>query len=120
MADHDRILDLWHGLDRPVDLCRADPDSRGIEGRVRAAIDDDAALRTNLDEVAVRPDSREVLEVCGVVAVSSGVLPERHRHGRKRLRTDEFSLATDVRMTMAVPRLHSHAESAGLKLSASH
>ena len=74
--DHDRVRRSRAGAQRAVDLGRADADAARVERGVAAAVDDHAAVRADLDEVAVRPDAGVLLEV--------GVAVLRRRRGRSR------------------------------------
>ena len=56
-------VDLLEALHDPVDLRGPDPDPVGVQGRIRSAVDDEAAARGPLGEVAVRPDAGEAVEV---------------------------------------------------------
>ena len=58
LADADRLDDLRHLLDLVVDLRRADAHAAGIERRVGAAMDDDAAMLGPFGEIAMAPDIR--------------------------------------------------------------
>ena len=67
LADGERLQHLRHALDLRIDLRRADPHAAGIERRVGAAVDDDAAMLGPFGEIAVRPDAGKALEIGGAV-----------------------------------------------------
>jgi drug/metabolite transporter (DMT)-like permease len=79
-------------LDLAVDLGGADAHAAGVERGVRAAVDDHAAVRGDLAEVAVAPDVVEALEVGGVVLAAVGVVPEADRHHREGLGAHQLAL----------------------------
>ena len=68
LADHEALDHLVELLDLPVDLRGADAHAARIQRRVRAAVDDHAAVRGDLGVVAVAPDAGEALEVGRAVA----------------------------------------------------
>src|SRR5581483_10270736 len=120
LPDHQRLDDLVELLDLPVDLGGADAHPAGVQDRVRAAVDDDAAVLGNLAPVAVAPDVRIALEVGGAVPGAVGVIPEADRHGRERPGADQLALLLRHRLSGVVEHLHRHAEPLGLDLSAPH
>src|SRR5258705_13723269 len=67
LADDDRFLDLRKLLHLPVDLRRADPHTAGIERRVGAAVDDEAAMRGPFGKIAVMPDPLEAREIGALI-----------------------------------------------------
>src|SRR5439155_20200291 len=92
LPDHQRLDDLVELLDLAVDLGGADAHAAGVQHRVGAAMDDDAAVRRDLAPVAVAPDVRVLVEVGGAVLGAIGVIPETDRHRRKGLGADQLSL----------------------------
>ena len=92
LPDHQRLDDLVELLDLAVDLGGADAHAAGVQHRVGAAMDDDAAVRRDLAPVAVAPDVRVLVEVGGTVFGAIGVIPETDRHRGKGLGADQLSL----------------------------
>ena len=92
LPDDETLDDLGQLLDLAVDLRGADAHASRIERRIRAAVKDDAAVRRQLDVVAMAPDAGKALEVAREVLGVAGVVPERHRHRRERRRADELAL----------------------------
>ena len=88
----DALEHLRQLLDLAVDLRRADAHAAGIEHRVRAAIDDDAAMLGQLDIVAMAPDVGEALEIGGAVFLAVGVVPESDRHRGEGRGADQLAL----------------------------
>jgi hypothetical protein len=76
LADAQRLDDLRHLLDLVVDLGGADAHAAGIERRVRAAMDDHAAMRRPFGEVAMAPDIVETLEIGGAIFDAVRIVPE--------------------------------------------
>ena len=74
-----------------IDLGRADAHAAGVERGVGAAVDDHAAVRRPLGEVAMAPDVGEALEIGGAVFRAVGIVPEPHRHRRERLGADQLA-----------------------------
>ncbi len=81
-----------------------------VKRRVRAAVNDHAAVRGPLREVAVAPDIREAVEIGAVIFLPVRVVPEFDRHRRKRLGADEFAALAGNRLAAVVPDFHRHAE----------
>ena len=73
--------------------------------------------RTYIPE-SMAPDAVEVIEVCGAISEAVRVVPERHRHTRKRFRAHQFSRFTDHRIAILVPHFDRHAKSNALQLAA--
>src|SRR2546426_8647278 len=92
LPDHQRLDDLLQLLDLAVDLRGADAHAAGVQHRVGAAMDDDAAARRDLAPVALAPDVRVLGEVRGAVPGAVGVVPEAHRHRGKGPGADQLSL----------------------------
>ena len=87
-------------------------------GRVGAAVEQNAAVRGQLDPVPVAPDVVEPLEVGGVVLVAVFVPPEVDGLGRERLGADQFALFTQHRLSRLVEYLHRETDAAPLALAA--
>ena len=68
----ERSLDLLDALHRAVDLGRADAHAARVQHGVGAPVDQHAAARRDLDEVAVVPDAGVALEVGRAVARAVG------------------------------------------------
>src|SRR5579883_2226263 len=56
-ADDQAIQDFRQPLDNPIDLATAHPDAHAVNGRVRTTVDDRAALRSQLNPIAMTPDA---------------------------------------------------------------
>src|SRR6185312_6558074 len=110
LADADRLCDLRHLLDLVVDFRRADAHAARIERRVRAAMDDDAAMRGPLGEIAMAPDIVEALEIGAVIFGAVRIVPEFDRHGWEGAGADEFALLADNVPPFLVPDIDGHAE----------
>src|SRR5579883_2074333 len=83
LADRYRVHDLGKPRDLTVDLCGADPHPARVEGRVRAAGDDESAVRRAGDPITVPPYVREDRKVCLGVSAPILVAPEPKGQGRK-------------------------------------
>src|SRR5262249_31179454 len=118
LADHDALQDLRQLLHLAIDLRRADADAAGVQHRVGAAVDDDAAMLGQLHIVAVMPDVGIALEIGGAIAFAVGIIPESDRHRRKWRRADQLTLLALDRFALVVPDLDLHAEAAHLDLAA--
>ncbi len=112
LADDQGVLDFAEGLDHPVDLGGADAHAAGVEGGVGAAVDDDAAARGDLDEIAVPPHPLEVVEVGLAILFAVRIVPEAHRHGGEGTGADQLPLLADQRFALVRPGLDLHAEAA--------
>ena len=107
-------IDFVQLLDLPVDLGRADAHAAGVEHRVRAAVDDHAAVRGDLAPVAVAPDAREALEVGGAVLRAVRIVPEAERHRRETasVQTSSPFCPTGSGVPVVVEHLDLHARAA--------
>src|SRR3546814_11413455 len=112
-GDHRDLHVLTHSFPtrRSSDL---DAHAARIEGGVGAAVDDDAVVPGQLDEVAVAPDARIGLEVGGAVALVVRVVPEADRHAGKGLHADQLALLAGHRPAPVVVDRYRHAEAAAL------
>src|SRR3546814_10051914 len=102
-GDHRDLHVLTHSFPtrRSSDL---DAHAARIEGGVGAAVDDDAVVPGQLDEVAVAPDARIGLEVGGAVALVVRVVPEADWHAGEGPRSEEHTseLQSLMRISYAV------------------
>ena len=83
-------------------------------------MEDETVVLGELDVVAVAPRAREPLEIRGAVLGVAGVVPERHRHRRKRLGADQLALLPLERISVVVEHLDGHAQAPRLQLAAPH
>ena len=121
LADDDRLHDLLQLLDLPIDLGRADAHAAGIQHRVRAPIDDEAAVLRDLAPVAVAPHAGKALVIRRAVFRAVLVVPEAERHRRKRRRAHELALLAGCkRMPPVVEHLDPHPHEPALELPAPH
>src|SRR6185436_16261895 len=107
-------------LDLPVDLRGADEHAAGIEHRVRAPVDDQAAMLGFLAPVAVAPHVWILLEVRRAVLGAVRIVPEADRHRGKRPGADQLALLSLYRLARFVENLDRHPQSLGLDLAAPH
>src|SRR5207237_7266898 len=87
------------------------------------AVDHQAIVFGQLDIVAMAPDVRKALEVCGMVFGAVGVVPESYGHRGKWRRADK--LAADARprrdrLAVVVEDVDRESEAAALQLSPPH
>ena len=101
---------LGDAVDDVVDVGTAQAHALPVEGGVRAAGDDDAAVVGDGDPVAVAPDSGEHREVRVAVALTVGIVPELHRHRRHRGGDDHLPDLADQRLPRVIPGLQRHTE----------
>src|SRR6185503_9453225 len=96
----------------------ADAHAAGVEDRVGAAVDDEAAVPGLFAPVAVAPDVRVFLEIGRAVLGAVGIVPEADRHRGERPGADQLAFFTLYRATFLVENRHRHAEALGLDLAA--
>ena len=117
LADDQAFEHLIDLLDLAVDLRGTNTHATGIEHRIRASIDDDPIVRSELDKVTVTPDTGKALEIGGTVSGAIGVIPESERHARERCSAHQFALFLPNRVTVLVEHLDPHAQPAALQFS---
>src|SRR5690606_17134453 len=103
LADADGLGDLRKLFDLIIDLGGTDAHPAWIEGRIRAPMDDDAAMLGPLGEVAMAPDILEPVEVGGSILLAFRVIPEPDRHGGKWPGADELALFSAHGLPVIVP-----------------
>ena len=121
LAHHDGFLNIRKSVHHTVDLRCADANATGVQCRIRAAVDDEAASVATRDEVAVRPDSGETLEVRRSKTRSVVVPPEPDRPRGERRRA--YQLTADPHRNIGsniVDRPHVQAEGWSLNFPATH
>ena len=117
LADGERFqhrLNLFH---LPIDFRGADAHPAGVEHRIRAAVDDQPAVRGLFGVIPVRPDAGEALEVGGAETAAVLILPEAQRHGREGLAADQFALTLSQPLALVIPHLNRHAQTLALQLA---
>src|SRR5262249_48481628 len=121
LADDQRLQHFWHLLHLAINLCRADAHAAGIEHRVRAAVDDEAAMLRLRGEIAVAPDTREPREIGVVVLAAIGIVPESDGHAGEGTAADELALFIHRRSFAVIGEdVNGHAEARCLNLAAPH
>src|SRR5205085_2906636 len=95
----------------------ADSDTTGIQRGVRAAVDNEPAVRCRRDPVAVMPHAWKALEVGGPILRAIGIVPESDRHRGKRVRADELARRMFKLPSRWIERAHIHAQPRGLNLA---
>src|SRR5690606_37952370 len=118
LAYGERLLHFRQLFHLRVDFRRADAHAAGVQRRVRAAMNDNAAMRCDFGEVAMAPDTREAPEIGAAIFRAIGIVPEADRHGRERTGTDEFALLARDGPSLLVPDLDRHAEALRLDFAA--
>jgi hypothetical protein len=118
LANDEALLDFVELFDLAVDLGRADAHAAGVQGRVRAAADNDAVMLGELDIIAVAPDVGELLEIGGAILLVVGIVPEADGHGGKGRGADQLALLAPERLAIVVPHFDLEAEAARLDLAA--
>lgn len=70
--------------------------------------------------IAVSPHTGEMLEVGSPIHGAIGIIPERHRHARKRFGAHQLTRFLRHRLPLVVPHIDRHTQPAHLQLAAIH
>src|SRR5690606_40270255 len=92
LPDGDRLQYLVDPLHLPVDFRSADAHAAGVEHRIRAPVDDQAAVGSLLRIVTMGPDPEETLEVGGAIAAAILIAPEAQWHAGEGPGADQLAL----------------------------
>jgi hypothetical protein len=118
LSHRNALENLRHLIDLPVDLGGPNADASRVERGIAPPVNDVATVASDLRPIAMPPHVREILEVRGAIFLTIGIVPERHRHARKRPRANELAGNQSHRASTVVEHIDSHAESWRLNLSA--
>ena len=123
LTDHQAFDHFVQLLDLSVDLRGADAHAARIQHRVGPAVDDGAAVRSDLDVVAMAPHAGVAVVIRIAIAHVARIVPEADRHRRECARADELAanaLSFRQRVAVVVERSHGHPEKLALDLPAPH
>ena len=120
LADRDALEDFVELFDLPIDFGRADPYAAGVQCRVAAAVNHQPVGGGDFRPVAMAPGARKEIEVRGTILRAVGVVPEAHRHRRKRPCAHELAGRATQRRAIRVEHVDRHAEPAALQFAAMH
>lgn len=118
LPDGQRLDHFRHLLDLRIDFRRADPHPARVQRGIGAAVNDHAAMRGDLREVAMAPDAGKAREIGVVILRSVRVVPEHHRHGGEWPHADELALLRPHRPAMLVIDIHGNSQHRSLDLAA--
>ena len=104
----------------PIDLGRADPNAARVQRGIGTAMDDHAAMQSDLAVVALTPDIRETPEVGGLITSVIRVIPEAERHAGKGPGADQFALFARRRPLAPSADFDGHPQPPALDLAAAH
>ena len=85
-----------------------------VDRGVTSAVDDAAAVRTDLEPVAMAPDVGVGVKVARQIALIARVAPKVERHAGNRLAAHQLTHLVYHRLPLFVPRLHRTAQCAAL------
>src|SRR5690606_2831256 len=120
LTDGDRFQHLVDTLHLPVDFRVADAHAAGVEHRVRAPVDDQAAVGALLGIVTMGPDPGETLEGGASTAPAVPVAPDAQRQAGVGPSADPSSLLVEGTLSPTVPYLPRQSLSRALQLAAPH
>src|SRR5690606_16745794 len=120
LTDGDRFQHLVDTLHLPVDFRGADAHAAGVEHRVRAPVDDQAAVGPLLGIVTMGPDPGETLEVGGAIAAASLTERDRQWHAGEGPGAVQFALLVEEALALIVPYRHLRTQPRAQQHAAPH
>ena len=79
LSNRDALKDFIEFFDLPVYLSGANAHAAGIQYRVRATMNDNAATSQQFGKITVRPHAGKPLEIGGTIAAVVFIVPETDR-----------------------------------------